>query len=550
MKKILLIIFSALIITGCSESWLETTNVNSLDASSFLTTENDLQLAVNAAYTPLAQHGMFGLLYFYIQNTLDPYIWWETPNAGFDQMTFESGTIEPVWQHLYQGVFRTSDILSKMPKLKTVVSEDNYELYEAQLKALRGMYYFYLVTWFNKPIYYDETNVPSDILATFSNGTQEEFWNKLEEDLRFAAEKLPESWPASETGRITKGAANAQLGKALLFKHYHYYLRFNKQNTAEAKTNIENAKEALKRVIDSGKYHLIEPITKDKANYQAALLSNFSYLAIPAGNNTYKAENNAESVWEVQFNDDNRSAEGWLPGWQWGGNLFYYYFSPLGYRNQEIDPTLWNQFEGVSSHPAGYTKDPRAYATCFLDGDTLDWRNESGYKIPFESSKHTKTTVYSYNLFDGATPSRAIGLKKYYYPQFSGVNIAPKCAPQNVRVIRYADVLLMYAEACLQVDGDADGLGLAALNKVRARVDMPQVTELNPASIVHERDVELATEGHHYNDLIRWSFDPAFNINLTTIFKAKFISPRHLYFPIPQSEIDKNNGKLVQNPGW
>lgn len=550
MKKYILILVSFVLLTNCTDSWLQTYDVNSLDASLFLSSQTDVELAVNAAYTPMAEFGMFGLLYFHVLNALDPYIWFENPNSGLDQMAFESGTTEPMWQHLYHGVYRTSDILAKLPKLKDKISSVNYKRYEAQLRALRGMYYFYLVTWFNKPVYYDETNVPNEILDTFTNGTPEQFWSKLEEDLRFAAFNLPAGWPSSETGRITSGAANAQLGKALLYKHYHYYLRFNKENTTEAHTNLDSAKKAFKRVIESGNYELIQPLQKTKNHYQAALLSNYSYLAIPVGNTSYKAENNRESVWEVQFNDDDRSAQGWLPGWQWGGNLLYAFYSPLGYRNHEIDPTLWNQFEKVNSHPAGYTTDPRAYATCFLDGDTLDWRPESGYNIPFKSSLHTKSVVKNYNLYSGETPSVALGLKKYNYPQFVDVNLAPKCAPFNVRVIRYADVLLMYAEACLKYDGDVDGSGLSALNSVRSRVDMPLVNTLTSEAIMHERDVELATEGHHYNDIIRWSYDNSFNINLTSIFKGKFLVPRHLYFPIPQSEINKNNGSLKQNPGW
>lgn len=434
-----------------------------------------------------------------------------------------------------------------------------YNQYKGQILALRGMYYFYLVTWFNKPAYYDETNVPSDALATYSNGTPEQFWNKLEEDLTSAAKYLPASWPSEELGRITSGAAYAQLGKSLLYKHYHYYLRFGKAGTAEATANLEKAKAALKHVIDSKVYHLILPVNKTKEDYQAALLSNSSYLPVPPMNAngvitqtyTYPAENNAESIWEVQFNDDNRNATGWLPGEMWGGNLNYYFSSPhLGsYKNLEIDPSLWYEFETVSSHPAGYSRDPRAYATCYLDGDLMDWRQESGYKVGFQSGLNSKNNVYNNKLYKGDVPSKSIVAKKYAYPQFVEKN-APNCAPFNVRVIRYADVLLMYAEVCYQLDSDADGSGLAALNEVRARVDMPAVTALTPASIVHERTVELATEGHHYNDIIRWMYDPNFGMDLGKLFNGKFNKNKNYCFPIPQSEIDINNGDLKQNPGW
>jgi hypothetical protein len=556
MKKVIIILILAIGFMACSDSFLDTENKNNLDVGSFFKTENDVLLAVNSAYTPLQygiddqwnSRGMFGLTYLLKMNVLDPYIWFENPKAGLDQMVINTSDFKPFWNALYMGLFRTSDIIANIDRVKDVVDPERLNEYKGQLQALRGMYYFYLVTWFNEPIYYDETSIPMNPLVGLSNGKPEQFWTKLEEDLMNAAQNLPAVWSGNEVGRITSGAANAQLGKALLYKHYHYYLRYDKGSTPEAVENLKRAKEALKRVIDSHVYHLILPVAKNKANYQAALLSNFSYLDIPVGDNTYKAENNAESVWEIQFNDDDRGASGWLPGQMWGGALNYAYMSPIAYRNLEIDPTLWYEFE-TNGAPVGFDRDPRAYATCYLEGDLLDWRAESGRMVPFQSSVHAKSIVANYNLYSGPVPSKAIGVKKYFYPQFVGKS-SPNCDPINIRVIRYADVLLMYAEACYQIDHDADGSGLAALNEVRARVDMPPVNALTPAAIVHERTVELATEGHHYNDIVRWMWDPNFEMDLSLLFNNKFSKEKNYCFPIPQADIDANKGALKQNPGW
>ncbi len=549
MKKILYLFVLTLGLTACSDSFLETENKNSLDVGSFFKTENDLLLATNAAYTPFAHGGMFGNFYSLRMNQLDPYIWFENPKSGFDQMIINTSDFSTPWSTLYIGLFRTSDILANIDRLKDIVEPEKLNEYRAQLTALRGMYYFYLVTWFNTPIYYDETNVPINPLVGLPNGTPEQFWDKLEEDLTFATNNLPDSWPASEVGRLTKGAANAALGKALLYKHYQYYLRFGKGGSAEATSNIVKAKAAFKRVKDSNIYQLIKPLAETKEDYQAALLSNYSYLDIPVGTKLYKAENNKESVWEIQYNDDNRAAGGWLPGWQWGGALNYSYLSPFGYRNLEIDPTLWYEYE-TEGAPAGYDRDPRAYATCYLEGDLLDWRDTDPIrKIPFQSSIHAKSVVYNNKLYQGPVPSQAIGLKKYFYPQFVGKS-SPNSDPFNIRVIRYADVLLMYAEACYQVDQDADASGLAALNEVRARAGMPAKLALTPATIVHERALELSTEGHSYNDIIRWMWDPNFGMDLAKLFNNKFSKDKNYCFPIPQADIDANKGVLKQNPGW
>ena len=548
MKTILFIFILSFIFSACSDSFLETENKNNLDVGSFFKSENDLLLATNAAYTPFAHGGMFGNFYLLRMNQLDPYVWFENPKSGFDQMIINTSDFGTPFETLYMGVFRTSDILANIDRMKDVIEPTKFNQYKGQVTALRGMYYFYLVTWFNAPIYYDETNIPTNPLVGLPNGTPEQFWNKLEEDLTFASENLPDGWSSAEKGRITKGTANAALGKALLYKHYHYYLRFNKGGTAEATANLAKAKAAFKRVKDSNVYELIKPTAQTKEDYQAALLSNYSYLDIPVGNNIYKAENNKESVWEVQYNDDNRTADGWLPGWQWGGNLNYAYMSPIGYRNLEIDPTLWYEYETAGA-PIGYDRDPRAYASCYLEGDLLDWRPESGYKIGFQSAMHSKLTVSKNNLYQGPVPNPALGPKKYNFPQFVGKS-APNSAPFNVRVIRYADVLLMFAEASYQLDGDADGSGLAALNEVRARAGMPAISALTPKAIVHERDLELSTEGHRYNDIVRWMYDPAFEMDLAKLFKGNFNKKKNYTFPIPQAEIDANRGVLKQNPGW
>ncbi len=548
MKKLISIFIITLFFTACSDDFLETENKNSLDVGSFFKTENDLLLAVNAAYTPFAHGGMFGNFYLLRLNQLDPYMWFENPKSGLDQMIINTSDFSAPWNEMYRGLYRTSDILANIDRLKEIIPETKFNEYKGQLTALRGMYYFYLVVWFNAPIYYDETNVPISPLEGLENGTPEQFWDKLEEDLTFASNSLPLTWPSIEAGRLTRGTANAALGKALLYKHYHYYLRFGKGGSPEAKANLEKAKAALKRVKDSGAYELIKPKKETKEDYQAALLSNYSYVDIPVGSNMYKAENNKESVWEIQYNDDNRAANGWLPGWQWGGNLNYAYLSPFGYRNLEIDPILWYEYETAGA-PAGYDRDPRAYATCYLEGDMLDWRPETGRNIPFQSDIHAKSIVFNYKLYNGPVPSKALGMKKYNFPQFVGKS-SPNSAPFNVRMIRYADVLLMLAEASYQLNNDADGIGLASLNEVRARAGMPEISSLTPAAIVHERACELSTEGHHYMDIVRWMYDPNFPNDLAKWFGGKFNINKNYSFPIPQSEIDANKGALKQNPGW
>ena len=114
MKKILYLFILALLFTACSDSFLEFDNKNNLDVVSFFKTENDLLLATNAAYTPFAHGVMFGNFYSLRMNTLDPYIWFENPKSGFDQMIINTSDFLDPYQTLYRGLFRTSDILANI----------------------------------------------------------------------------------------------------------------------------------------------------------------------------------------------------------------------------------------------------------------------------------------------------------------------------------------------------------------------------------------------------------------------------------------------------
>jgi hypothetical protein len=288
---------------------------------------------------------------------------------------------------------------------------------------------------------------------------------------------------------------------------------------------------------------------KTRKDYLYALLSNTAYLDLQSENNSYPSENNIESIWEVQYSDV-RFSPGWLPAWQWSGSLNSQYFSvhSNSYKNHEVHPDWFYACDSVGA-PAGFDRDPRAYATCYLDGDTMHINPESSYYKKYNSFINTKRIAASRGLDHPGQPTVSFGLKKYYFPVYSDAGQAPNNDPVNRNVIRFADVLLMYAEV-MYLMGD-DGSGLDALNEVRARVDMPPVPSLTTEAIIHERDIELALETIRWLDLVRWSLDPQWGIDWDKILgPGIFQVGKHEYLPIPITEIDVNNGALQQNPGW
>jgi hypothetical protein len=507
----------------------------------------------------MADGGMYGLQMQLLFGSFDDRIINESAAMDMFKFTTTDGNVAGVWKALYFGLYRTSVFIQQInakPEIDLLSSQKRLN-YIAQAKALRAAYYFYLVTIFNEPIFYNENTIPQDLLADLTNGKQEDFWNQLQKDLN---EAIPDLTPKKELsptdyGRITKGAAKSLLGKAMLYKHYHYYCKNGKKGTTEDIADLNVAKSALKGVIDANEYKLILPQSpKTRKDYLYALLSNSSYVPLPSENNIYPAENNDESIWEVQYSDE-RIAAGWLPGWQWSGALNCAYFSAQisSFRNQEVHPNFYFQCE-TTGVPAGFKIDPRVYASCYFDGDTLDFRpeNKNYYNAGFKTGQNDKQLASTQKM-TLPPETKSLGLKKYYFPVYNDKN-APKNDPVNRRVIRYADVLLMYSEV-MHLLGD-DGSGLAALNEVRGRVDMAPVSVLTKKAIIHERDIELAFESLRFFDLVRWSFDPEWGIDWFDIYKdqtikgGNFTPGKNEYLPIPSGEIDLHNGKLVQNPGW
>ena len=225
-------------------------------------------------------------------------------------------------------------------------------------------------------------------------------------------------------------------------------------------------------------------------------------------------ENNKESIFEAQFADIGGSGDG-------ARNGAYLPAVNGGTGSSLATEKIVKAFTG---------NDPRLGYSIFREGDVF---------APDLSTPNLNLNTYKsiwsvtgYNIKKGMVPIRYLNASGTNYP-----------------IIRYADVLLMYAEA-------ANELGLIdkvrdAVNKVRQRplVNMPVLTSQNTGTkesmfnaIVHERQVELAFENHRYNDLRRWGL-------AETELKSMGYLPKHRYFPLPQLELDINP-LLVQNSGW
>ncbi|MCF8225980.1 MAG: RagB/SusD family nutrient uptake outer membrane protein [Bacteroidales bacterium] len=555
-KCIALSLLFMVVSSSCNEDeFMDVTNPNVLALSSFYKTPQDAEFAVNVCYTPQMHRGLYALNWWVLFNTFSDRILFET--TGLDRIGINTGDgfVRNTFLDIYRMLWRSSHVIYNIEVNQDVMGIDDETVikHKAQLKALQGFSYFLLVSVFNKPYFYDENSLPEDPEMIYGNSDQIEFWEGCQSSLEYAIQYLPETYEPANYGRVTKGMAQSLLGKALLYKYYHFYMRFEQTMTAEAEADLEYAKQLFYDVIYSGNYELSQPLDmSSQLDVVNAYQCNFSYIDLPSSDPEimYDSENNRESVWEIQYSDE-RLDNVWLGGWLSTSNLLAQYFSGHvnSYKNHEGHPDLYYLFEDATGHPAGFEKDPRVYGTMYMDGDHLDFRDNE-YNVPYATGTHNKRIAESRGLNRPGQPSASFGLKKYHYPTYVE-NIAPQGCPNNVRYIRLSDVMLMYAEVCMLLGDHSEGI--IELNKVRARVGMPpKAAPITPQMIMNERDFELAFEGHRFLDLIRWSFDPQFAIDWLDIFDGDpiFKVGKNEYLPIPQFEIDVNEGGLEQNPGW
>ena len=520
MKRIQYFLLLTIIFAGCSKEWLEVEPQNNLTSSLFYKTEDDAVSAITAAYDPLKGNGFFGVDFQLLFYAMDDRVIFENPN--YENILFHSNDpmVSSMYMYIYRGLYRVNMALEKIPDIDMDPVLKDRLIGEASF--LRAFYNFYLRIVFNDPPLV--TKVISSIdEGVLPNSPPEAFWAQIEEDLQKAIEVLPETYDNANIGRATKGAAEALLGKAYLYQ----------QKWADAKKYLGD-------VISSGVYHLSMPRGNDSIDYVNAYLCNFTSQPRPAGDGgTYDAENNPESIFEIQNNNDPTYWNYYIPGYGSNGSLLSAYFSANGWRNIAPTAKFADQFEKApTDHPAHLVYDPRRYASLFSIGDTVEYRpGYQWYNMGFDPKVHANPLI-----------AQGYGVRKYYFPLYADTPEAPYNDPNNWRVIRYADVLLMYAEAEFHLNGSSQE-ALDAINQVRTRAGMPLLTEVTPEAIMHERDVELGLECDRFHDLVRWSLLPDPWVNPENMITG-YQKGKTEYLPIPIDEITKSKGLLKQNPGW
>ncbi|MDI5950875.1 RagB/SusD family nutrient uptake outer membrane protein [Flavobacterium yafengii] len=409
---------------------------------------------------------------------------------GFSTHTL-TGTIVPgsFWNDHYQGIFRANTLLLKLPG---VAMPDNVKArFSGESKALRAMYYFNLVRLFkNVPLLLDPLTATN--MYEVEQATSEVVYAQIEKDLIEAIGTLPTTVPAdTESGRLTKGAAQALLGKV--------YLQEGKKTEAAAILALVNG-------------------TPGGTNqYGNKLLTNFSDLWVVSN------KFNTESLIEVSHTSAGNSDWGFWGSGRDEGNSLNVMVGPRSYSRPSgsIAPDLpsgWS-FNVITQDLYDAIKlDPRFGAT-ILDLKALKAAGKADYIGGYQD------TGYFLNKF---------------LPRKEDVRTGGGAAELNYRqnsyIIRLADTYLMEAEAL-----GSGARAQALLDAVRSRVGLPSVP-VTLAAIKNERRMELAGEGHRFFDLVRWG-DAASKLS-----NRGFVAGKDEIFPIPVRELQGT--KLKQNPGY
>ncbi len=514
--KIGLVLLSVFIFNmGCNDDLLNQENPNAVTPDVFWKTEADANRAIIGAYSPFTNILYYSRFEIFMSDYRDDVIngfgTSDRTQASYFNTDPAGNPIKWVWQAMYQGVTRSNEVLFRVPDIEDPeFSQEEKDNILGEAHFIRAFNYFNLLNnWKNIPLItipFTEIEDPLSIVQA----PPAEVWALLESDLQSAQEQLPTSWPSSQLGRATSGAATAYLGKVYLYQGKY----------AEAKAEFA-------KIMD-GSYQLMD-------NY--------------AHNFTEEFENNAESIFEIQLIADGNGGWGGDGPGKGKGSGYQPDLAPAGFTNQDgMEVNQWALDLFLDERTINDEIDPRTFVTFFFNAtETTMYEGEELLPRTYGDQSYV-------DLF-GAAGTAVYG-NKYTDWKFNGLSQSLAegwhGAGNNLRMMRYADVLLMFAEAEFMLNGSTTE-ALDAINQVRARADMPPHASVTMQDIEDERIKELTFERTRYFDLLRWGRVVERIVN-NSDFKSNSAGtgaykPGREYMAIPQNELDQNPN-LKQNEGY
>jgi hypothetical protein len=515
MKKIIIyaVIVLGVVVSACKKD-LDIENPNRPTVEVYWKTASDAVQGINSVYSTLHRGGISRWMPFYFiirsdeGKSTSPATEIVNNMDQFRVTDYNFWGSNDIWRDNYVGIFRANQVINFVPEIAMDATQRQRIVGEA--KFLRGMFYYHLVNlWGNVPLMI-APSLPTDKPPT---STQAQVWAQIEQDLTDAVTSLPVSYTdPNDLGRATKGSAQALLAKALMQQRKY-----------------QAALTPLQWLVEGEGKNVYDLMPNYRDNFVIA------------------AENNRESIFEWQFalnpaeNHDDDVED--LPG-RGGDNLNYgtsiaQFFAPPGIGWSDGEAQRWLVGEFLQEPSASGGRDPRLEASLLFDNNDV--------RGPQFTQIYGQTFAQRYG-----TDNTRVWFRKFLNDNWK--NQEGYNSPNNWRYIRYADVLLMYAEALNATGSTAQAY--PHVDRVRERAGLAKLSVVRPnlsqadflTQLKHERITELSGEGHRWMDLARWGDlgpelaprDPAF---------SGFVKGKHELLPIPQQDLDINPN-LKQNTNW
>lgn len=457
------------------------------------------------------------------------------------------------WVRDFTGISRVNSALQVMNDVDESVYP-NKAARQAELRFIRGVFYFDLKIHYNRVPWIDETMTPEQV-ETASNVdlTSQELWDKIAADFRFGVENLPLPQDQAQVGRADRDAARAYLAKTLLYQAY--VQDENHQVTSIDADKLEEVVSLVDDIEENGHYGLVNDY---------------------AENFLWEFENNRESVFEIQRSRDDGSPDG---RGSWGVALNTPMAGGFGCCGFHV-PTenfvnafktgadglpLFDSFNDSNYDASSDMVDPRLDHTVGMESKPFKYDDD----LIVEDADAWARNPATYGNF--------ISMKELEHPdcECRMQNGPFTVTSKNTILVRYADVLLWKAEALIELNREDEALPI--INRIRQRAAGSTGRLGNNFSIYNigtysdfadqdearralrwERRLELGLEGHRFFDLVRWgvakeTLDAYLEVEQTRkeyLTDAEFTAGKHEYMPIPQQQINLSGGVYQQNPEY
>lgn len=564
-----MIVFAGMLQFSCKDDFLDNSPLGTISDDQLNTPENVEKLVISA-------YSSLGNDHYTAPNSLWPYGDLRSGDAYkggggtsdigeyhfFETFTFNipaNGLADSKWFRQYVAISRVNNALRRI----NVMSEEEFPLKsvrQAELRFLRGHFYFDLKILFKYIPHFDETATVDEINNTSNDLENDELWNRIAADFEFAASNLPES--QDQIGRANKIQALAYLAKVRLYQAYEQDRSHNVTNIN--KDRLNEVVSLVDQVIASGKY---------------SLASDFSEPFL------YEFENGSESVFSIQRSKDDSSPQGGRVDFsamlnnpmnpEFGCCWFHIPSQNLvnAFKTDQASGLpLFTSFNNTDIEDVQDLKsgsiDPRLNHTVAFPGTPWKYDHNHVYQTNWARTANVYG-VYS-SLKENESPDCDCFIK---LPPFMA-------SSKNTILIRYADVLLWKAEALIELDRQDEARPIINQIRNRASQSVDRLTHPDGSVIGNynvatysatgwtkdyarqalrwERRLEFAMEGIRFFDLVRWGvaaeylneyFDEE-KVKREYLREAYFQKNKDEYLPIPQQQINWSKNLYTQNEGW